>query len=94
MVRKSLRSIVKIIVSSIFYLMIVLRPLFIRFGKYLGGFLIATFFSLIVEKIILFDFYWAVIFIDGLAGLNILLLAEFYDDILRKIHSTGLVINT
>jgi len=96
---KIFKSLAIIIVSTMFYSLISVRLFFVTLGKFIGGIFTTGFIFVMLKKAFDLACYNAwesddclYVLILGSVGLNLLLLGEFYDEILKKLNYTGSVI--
>jgi hypothetical protein len=78
-----------------------MRPFFVSLGKFIGGVCIVAFMLITFQEIfgLVYCDLWEwkgndslYVLILGSVGLNLLLLGEFYDEILKRLNYTGSVI--
>ncbi|MBD2503896.1 hypothetical protein [Anabaena azotica] len=84
------KSIKKVFTYIIFYLMLWMRPIIIRIGKLIAGFLMIVFIVGVIQLFVLpNNIGWSRILGFGLTSFIIFMLTEYYDNILLKINPTG-----
>lgn len=83
-------TIKKCFMYLIFYLMLWIRPIFIRIGKLIGGFLMLVFIMGLIQLFTLpNNIGWTRTIGIGVTSFIVFMLTESYDNILLRLNPTG-----